>query len=131
MPRVVHFEIHADEPERAIRFYTAAFGWKVARWPGQDYWLVKTGEDGQPGIDGGIMPRQGPRPPEGQPVNAFPCTIQVDDLDHHLAKVLEAGGKNVVPRMPIPGVGWLAYCHDTEGNVFGLMQRDPAAAPAP
>jgi predicted enzyme related to lactoylglutathione lyase len=128
MPRVVHFEIHADDVERAVRFYTQVFGWTIERWSGGEYWMVKTGEAPSPGIDGGIMKRQGPRPPEGQPVNAYPCTVEVDNLDAYLAKVADAGGKNVVPKMPIPGVGWLAYCHDTEGNVFGMMQSDKSAA---
>jgi predicted enzyme related to lactoylglutathione lyase len=125
---VVHFEIHADDPQRAVRFYTQVFGWTVERWGEQEYWLIKTGEAPAPGIDGGILPRRGPRPAEGQPVNAFPCTIDVADLDASLGKVAEAGGTNVVPRMPIPGVGWLAYCVDTEGNIFGMMQSDTAAA---
>jgi predicted enzyme related to lactoylglutathione lyase len=29
--------------------------------------------------------------------------------------------------MAIPGVGWLCYFKDTEGNIFGMMQNDPAA----
>jgi predicted enzyme related to lactoylglutathione lyase len=60
-------------------------------------------------------------------VNAYPCTLEVPDLDAFLEKVAAVGGKTVVPRMPIPGLGWLACCDDTEGNVLGLMQADPAA----
>jgi hypothetical protein len=127
MPRVVHFEIHAADTDRAIRFYTEVFGWTFERWANHDYWVIKTGEDGQKGIDGGMVPRRGPAPTEGQPVNAFPCTVEVDSLDDYLAKVLGAGGKIALPKMPIPSVGWLAYCHDTEGNIFGLMQPDTAA----
>lgn len=127
MPRVVHFEIHAADTDRAIRFYTEVFSWKFERWPDHDYWVIKTGEDSQKGIDGGLVPRRGPDPAEGQPVNAYPCTVEVDDLNDYLAKAQGAGGKIALPRMPIPGVGWLAYCHDTEGNLFGLMQPDAAA----
>ena len=60
-------------------------------------------------------------------MNAFPCTIEVEDLDRYLAKTQGEGGKIALPKMPIPGVGWLAYCHDTEGNIFGMMQPDAAA----
>ena len=128
MGRIVHFEIHADNVERAVRFYTDVFAWKITRWENNDYWMIVTGEAGTPGINGGLMPRRGPPPAEGQAVNAFPCTVEVDDLDAHLAKVEGAGGKTVVPKMPVPGVGWLAYCKDTEGNIVGLMQPDKAAA---
>ena len=127
MPRPVHFEIHAQDPQRALRFYETVFGWTATRWGEQEYWLLRTGEPGSPGIDGGLLPRRGPPPAAAQPVNAFPCTVDVPDLDAWLGKVAAAGGTVVVPKMAIPTVGWLAYCHDTEGNVVGLMQADPAA----
>jgi uncharacterized protein len=127
MPRVTHFEIHADDVNRAVKFYREIFGWKIEQWGGQDYWLVMTGEPGTPGINGGLMQRRGPRPAEGQPVNAFPCTIEVDNIDAYVAKALAAGAKIALPKMPVPTIGWLAYCHDTEGNIFGMMQLDPGA----
>lgn len=127
MARVVHFEIHADDVDRAVRFYREVFGWKIEQWGGGDYWVITTGSAPEPGIDGGLMKRSGPRPPEGQPVNAFVCTIEVSDLETSAKKVQASGGKIVVPKAPIPGVGWLTYAHDTEGNVFGMMQPDTAA----
>lgn len=128
MPRVIHFEIHAEEPQRAIRFYTSMFGWEFSKWPGQeDYYLIKTGPDSQPGINGGLIRRRGPAPVEGQPVNAYVCTVDVPSLDEHLKKVTASGGTMALPKMPIPGVGWLAYAKDTEGNIVGLMQSDAAA----
>ncbi len=121
MPRVVHFEIHADDPERAGRFYGNVFGWEATRWDGPEpYWLVRTGPDDQPGINGGIMKRRDPR---GNVYN----TIDVPDVDRYTKKIESEGGKVVVPRMAIPGVGWLAYCTDTEGNIFGIMAPDPGA----
>jgi predicted enzyme related to lactoylglutathione lyase len=84
------------------------------------YWLVKTGEEGEPGINGGMFVRQG----QVGHVN----TVGVASVDEALAKVVAAGGSVAVPKMAIPGVGWLAYCKDTEGSVFGLHQHDPAAA---
>jgi predicted enzyme related to lactoylglutathione lyase len=126
MPRVVHFEIHADNPERAIRFYQGLFGWEFTKWAGPtDYWLVKTGPDGQPGINGGLIRRQGPI--DGTAVIAYVCTVDVPSVDRFLTEIPGKGGTVVVPKMAIPGVGWLAYAKDPEGNIFGFMQNDPAA----
>jgi predicted enzyme related to lactoylglutathione lyase len=126
MPRPIHFEIHADEPERAVAFYQKLFGWQFTAWEGpMPYWIIKTGEG--PGIDGGLLPRKGSVTPDA-PMIAYVCTIEVTALEDQLAKVLSLGGAIALPKQPIPGVGWLAYAKDTEGNVFGLMQNDPAAA---
>jgi predicted enzyme related to lactoylglutathione lyase len=128
MPRVIHFEIHAEQPERALQFYTSLFGWKFQKWEGpMPYWLITTGAPGSPGIDGGMILRQGPAPAEKQAVNAYVCTIDTPNLDTFTTQAEKLGGKIVVPKMPIPGVGWLAYATDTEGNIFGMMQNDPSA----
>jgi uncharacterized protein len=128
MPRPVHFEIQAADPRRAIAFYTALFGWSFNKWEGpSDYWLIKTGEAGTMGIDGGLLPRPGPPPVPMQAVNAYVCTIGVDSLDASLKRVAELGTMVVVPKMAVPGIGWLAYANDTEGNIFGVMQPDAAA----
>jgi predicted enzyme related to lactoylglutathione lyase len=127
MNRVIHFEIHAEDPARAIRFYEGLFGWQFSRWGGpMDYWLIKTGEDGTPGIDGGLVRRQGTI--DGQAVIAFVCTVDVADVKAMFAKAKSLGGTEALPVMPIPGVGWLAYAKDTEGNLFGMMQADTSAA---
>ncbi len=126
MPRVIHFEIHAAEPERAVAFYTTVFGWKLTKWGGpMDYYLVDTGEGA--GINGGLLKRLGPTPEEGQPVNAYVCTIDVPNLDEYFTKAVAAGATVALPKMPVPGIGWLAYVKDTEGNIIGLMQNDPEA----
>jgi predicted enzyme related to lactoylglutathione lyase len=126
MPRVVHFEIHAEDPERAVRFYTSLFGWDITKWDGpQEYWLIKTGPDDQRGINGGMIRRQGAI--DGQAVIAYVCTIDVPSVDDCAQKVTSLGGAIAMPKFPIPGIGWLAYAKDTEGNVFGFMQADPAA----
>jgi predicted enzyme related to lactoylglutathione lyase len=128
MGRVIHFEIHAEDPERAIKFYTELLGWKFQKWDGpMPYWLVTTGSDGQPGINGGLMRRMGPAPTDGQAVNAYCCTVNVDNVDASVAAVTKLGGQIALPKMPVPGIGWLAYAKDTEGNIFGLMQSDPKA----
>ena len=127
MARIVHFEIHAENPDRAIQFYRTVLGWEFSKWDGpMPYWVVKTGPDNEPGINGGLMPRRGVI--DGEAVIAYVCTAQVPSVDDHTRKVEAAGGSVVVPKMPIPGVGWLAYCKDTEGNIFGLMHADPKAA---
>lgn len=128
MPRPIHFEIHAGDPQRAIGFYSQLFGWTFTKWESpMDYWLIKTGEPGTMGIDGGLLPRQGEAPTPMQAVKAFVCTVDVADLAATLKRVAELGGKVVVPTMPIPTVGWLAYAIDTETNVFGMMQMDASA----
>ena len=120
MPRVVHFEIPANNPERAVKFYTKVFNWKIDKWEGPvDYWLVTTGEDKQPGINGAIMDKK------NQKVTVN--TVDVPSVDKFLKKITDAGGKVVMPKTAVPGVGWMAYCADTEGNVFGIMENNPNA----
>ncbi len=117
--RPIHFEIPSDNPESAIGFYEKVFGWKFRKWEGpMEYWLISTGEG--PGIDGGLMRRNDP---------AQPCvnTIGVGNLDESLATIESSGGLAVVPKMAIPGVGWLAYCKDLDGHIFGILQHDPQA----
>jgi uncharacterized protein len=127
MARPVHFEIHAADPDRAMRFYGQLFGWSFTAFGAVGFWLAKTGEAPEPGIDGGLVQRRGPPPSEGQAVNAFVCTVGVQSVDEVLAKAVALGGQVAVARMAVPGVGWLAYAKDTEGNIFGLHQPDPSA----
>jgi predicted enzyme related to lactoylglutathione lyase len=125
MNRVIHFEIHAENPERAIAFYQDLFEWKFERWGEIEYWIVYTGSKTEPGIDGGLLKRKGTI--DGTAIIAYVCTIEVVSLDGSVAKALAKGGQMAVPKMPIPGMGWLAYCKDSEGNVFGMMQADASA----
>jgi uncharacterized protein len=121
MPRVVHFEISADDMDRARTFYETVFGWEFQKWGGEkEYYLVKTGPDDEPGINGGMFKRMGP---VGH-VN----TVDVTDVDASIATVEANGGKVVMAKMAVPGVGWLVYCKDTEESIFGMMQPDPSAA---
>lgn len=137
MNRPVHFEIHATDPERAIEFYKTIFNWTFQKWEGgnMEYWMVMTGEDksaddGAPtwaGINGGLVRRMGPPPTVDGPVNGFVCTMMVESIDDSVASVVEHGGSIALPKMPVKGMGWLAYCKDTEGNIFGMMQGDENA----
>lgn len=118
MLRFVHFDISADEPERAIRFYTDVFGWKIIKWDGpMDYWMVTTGPDSEPGINGGIARRK-------DPSERVTNTIDVPSVDEFVEKIIQSGGKVIAPKMPIPRVGYFALCLDTEGNPFGIMEED-------
>lgn len=128
MPRVVHFEIHATRPEALIDFYTSVFSWKFVKWDGPaEYWLIGTGDDQQPGINGGLVKRMGDAPVAGAPVNAYVCTVDVEAIDDYVHRVLASGGTIAVPKMPVPGIGWLAYGKDPDGNIFGIMQTDGEA----
>ncbi len=126
MPRVVHFEIHAEQPERAVRFYTSLFGWTFTKWEGpMEYWLISTGPRDTPGIDGGLVRRHGVI--DGTAVVSYVCTVDVPSVDETLKLITTLGGTIALAKMPIPGVGWLGYGKDTEGNIFGCMQNDPKA----
>jgi len=121
MSRVIHFEIPATDPEKLSAFYQKVFGWKFDKWAGpMEYWMIVTGGDSCPGINGGMM-----RKPGG--IVSTTNTIGVESVDGAIAAVSKAGGKLVMAKTPIPGVGYFAYCEDTEGNIFGVMQADSNA----
>lgn len=120
MGRIIHFELPADQPERAIEFYKSTFDWSFMKWEGEmPYWLATTGPKDKPGIDGAIMPRQEP----GQGVSNV---IEVESLEQSIEAVKRNGGEVITPIFPIPGIGRYANAKDTEGNVFGMMQPGEA-----
>jgi predicted enzyme related to lactoylglutathione lyase len=122
MPRPIHFDFSAQNPDRAAKFYSDVFGWKFQKWDGpQDYWLVTTGTE-TPGIDGGMSRR-----PEGDDHGHIVTTIDVANVDDAIEAVAQAGGTVTSEKMAIPGVGWLAYFRDPEGNSFGIIQTDTSA----
>jgi predicted enzyme related to lactoylglutathione lyase len=128
MRRVVNFEIHSTDPEAMASFYSSLFGWTITKWDGpMDYWMITTGSDEEPGINGGLIRRHGEAPAK-QPVNAFVCTIDVESAESSLARAVELGAEVALARMAVPGIGWLCYAKDPDGNVFGMMQPDPTAA---
>jgi uncharacterized protein len=121
MSRIIHFEIPASDLENLANFYRKAFGWKIEKWPGPtEYFMVTTGAEGQPGINGGMLRKQAP-------VTGTTNTIGVDSVDAAVNAVQGAGGKLVMPKTPIPTVGYFAYLQDPEGNIFGVMQADQNA----
>lgn len=128
MGRVIHFEIQATDPEALAAYYGGLLGWELDLQPGIEYWLIRTGPEDQPGIHGGLLRRPVPGPAGGPVVNAFVCTVQVESLADTLARNQELGGEVALPRMPVTGMGWLAYIRDPDGNTFGLLETDPSAA---
>ncbi len=124
--KVVHFEIHAADPERAVKFYTSAFGWDIKKWEGgaMEYWLIMTCPENTPGgINGGILRRKGEAPVDGCAVSGYVCSMNVEDIDVTMKKVMNAGGTVAMPKFELAGVGFMAYFKDTEGNIFGLWQE--------
>jgi predicted enzyme related to lactoylglutathione lyase len=125
MNRVVHFEFDVENPERATKFYSEVFGWEISNWGGPiNYWLITTGPQKDPGINGAFMLRN--ERDKNLGTGAL-NTIEVSSVDEYIKKIESGGGKAITPKMPIPGVGYMAYCKDTEGNVFGIMHNDPEA----
>jgi uncharacterized protein len=125
MRKVVHFEIPAEDLDRAKNFYGSVFGWELQTMPmeGGEYTIVKTtavDEQTQmptePGaINGGMMQRD-------ERVTSPVITVDVDTIDDALKQIEAGGGSTVTPRTPIPGMGAFAYFKDTEGNVLGLWE---------
>lgn len=124
MHRVVHFEIAVDDPERALKFYSDVFGWQAQKYEGAPggYWLITTGDDTKPGINGGLFKRQAEMCFKNN-VN----TVDVPSVDDFVARIEEHGGKLAMPKTPIPGHGYFAYCIDPEGNTFGVIEQDASA----
>lgn len=120
MARVIHFEVPVDDPDRALAFYREALGWEISGLGGPaDYWLATTGPEDQPGINGALTRRS--------EMSAW-IHVGVDSVDDAVRRIEESGGEAITKKMPIPGVGYMAYCRDTEGNAFGVYEEDPSAA---
>ena len=116
--KVVHFEINADDPLRAKKFYEDVFNWKIEKWEGpMEYWTIETGEEGEEGIDGGLQKRE---QPEDQIFNY----IKVSSVDDISKKIEESGGTLASPKITVQGVGDFYMFKDTEGNKLGIMQED-------
>lgn len=121
MLRFSHFDLLADDPARAESFYTTVFGWKFRKWDGpMDYWMITTGTEA-PGIDGGMGQRRGPD-------ERCSNVVDVPNFDEWAEKILANGGTQIVPKSVIPGMGYLGYFLDTEGNQFGIIEMNPGAA---
>lgn len=124
MPRPVHFEFSVTDAEKAQAFYSKLFGWTFQKFgddPNMQYWLVTTGPDAEPGINGGILMRHGNMPP------GTTNTMGVPSVDAAVEAIKAAGGTICMEKMPVPGMGWVAYANDLDGNMFGVFEMDSNA----
>ncbi len=120
MARPIHFELPVEDQARAAAFYEKVFAWEIQQWEGAPYWLVTSGPDSEPGIDGALGQKS-----EDFAVPVF--VIGVDDIDTAIGAVEEAGATITAGKNPIPGVGYAAYFDDPEGNRMGLFESDESA----
>ena len=130
MGRVVHFEVHVDDMERAKKFYGEVFDWKFEDWSeyaGMPYFGAVTGDEAEMGINGALMQRQSAPTAANQSINGFVCTMGVEDYDLTEQKILNNGGKVAMPKYALPGMAWQGYYQDTEGNTIGIHQPDKNA----
>ncbi|GAB7390860.1 VOC family protein [Lactococcus garvieae] len=130
MNKVIHFEIHVEDMERAKEFYATVFNWQYQDWSeyaGMPYFGVTTGDNSASGIDGAMMQRQGLSPEETQPISGFVCTIGVENYNCVEEKILAAGGKIAMPKYGLTGMAWQGYYKYTENNIFGIHQPDENA----
>ena len=135
MPTIVHFEIPADDVEKAKKFYTDLFGWKIEKLSVTDdsrltsaataqpmeYWIITTTDDKEnKALGGGIMKRQ-------MPEHRVTNYIGVRSVDEYSSKVEKLGGKVIAPKHTVPGMGYFALCIDTENNAFAIWETDEKA----
>lgn len=117
-PAIVHFEIPSDNIERANKFYTELFGWKMEKMPGpMEYWMFATSANskGEQTISGGVIERK----MSNEPITIY---IGVNSVNDYAKKVEELGGKIIKPKTEVTGYGWFAVCMDTENNIFALWE---------
>jgi predicted enzyme related to lactoylglutathione lyase len=123
MPIIQHFEMPADDVDRAQKFYKDVFGWEMHKWnnpenPEKDYWYFETKDDnGNTGIGGGMMKRQSPE-------HTVTNYITVSAIDEYTSKLEQAGGKVIIPKTKIPDMGFYAVFLDSENNMFGLYESN-------
>jgi len=132
MPTIVHFQIPSDDIERSKKFYSDLFGWKFDKMPtpagseampeGMEYWLISTVDAKGNKADGrGMMKKQSP---QQQGITNY---FDVKSVQEYSAKVEKLGGKVISPKMPVPGMGYMATCTDTENNGFDIFEVDQTA----
>jgi uncharacterized protein len=121
MPRISYLDFSADDPDRAVNFYSKVFGWQINKWDGpKEYWEIKTGEPNEPGIDGGLSKRER----IGDWTTPF---INVPSIDQYIDKIESNGGKIIQPKTPIPSIGYTLLVKDTESNTIGLFEENKQA----
>jgi len=117
---LVFFAIHADDLSQTQRFYEKVFGWRFEAWGPPGFFLIATGDEKNPGIQGALQKRH--EVVAGQRMTGFECTIGVSDIDATARAVVASGGKVVLPKCEIPTVGYLIKIQDPDGNVVCVKQ---------
>ncbi|HEX4704357.1 MAG TPA: VOC family protein [Pseudonocardiaceae bacterium] len=125
MNTLSHFAINADDVDAALRFYGQTFGWRMAPWGPPGFYRVGADDPAGPGVTAAVQQRRDLVP--GRPTNGFECTIAVADVDRTVASALAAGGRVLMERTTITGVGHLVWLADPSGNVVGAMTYDSDA----
>ena len=121
-----YFDFTVKDLSLAKTFFENVFGWRFERFPmPYEYYRIQAGSDDEPGIDGGIGAIADTPTSGGRPLTQV--TIPVTDLDRCVAQIEKGGGQIVEPKMPIPGIGWIAACAEPGGLLFGILQADPDA----
>lgn len=120
MNRVAFFEIHVEDPKRAIKFYSEVFDWKFIKEENFpiDYWRIENA-----GINGGLLQRPVPKPDQ-MGTNAYICSVEVEDFDKTADKIMKRGAIVALPKFAVPGKCWQGYFIDPEGNTFGIFEVD-------
>jgi predicted enzyme related to lactoylglutathione lyase len=121
MPRISYLDFSADDPVRAVNFYSKVFGWQINKWDGpREYWEIKTGESNEPGIDGGLSKRER----IGEWTTPF---INILSIDQYISKIESNGGKIIQAKTTIPSIGYTLLFKDTESNTIGLFEENKEA----
>ena len=121
MPRISYLDFSADDPVRAVNFYSKVFGWQINKWDGpREYWEIKTGESNEPGIDGGLSKRER----IGEWTTPF---INILSIDQYISKIESNGGKIIQAKTTIPSIGYTLLFKDTESNTIGLFEENKQA----
>lgn len=121
-----YFDFTVKNLDEAKRFFEHVFGWQFEKFSmPYDYYRIQAGAEDEPGIDGGIGAISDTPAAGGKPLTQV--TVPVQNVDDYIARVLEAGGHVIEPKMPIPGIGWFASCAEPGGLLFGIIEADPKA----
>jgi uncharacterized protein len=122
----IYFEIQAENPTRAIDFYSKVFSWKFSKVDNLPipfpYWRIETG-----GSRGGLLQRPAPTPPPQSGTNAFVCSLEVENFDATAKTIRQLGGIIALPKFAVPRTCWQGYFVDPEGNTFGIFEVDESA----
>ena len=124
---LTHFAINADDVEATRRFYEAVFGWTFEPWGPPGFYRIRTGDEDAPGVGGALQERR--ELLDGVPTRGFECSFEVDDVEAVASAVVEAGGRVVMERFTIDGVGDLMAFEDVAGNAVLAIQYLPGYPP--